>query len=299
MIYELHKITTFDGVEYVLNDHGARFVLSTPGEWGLPPITWQTSRSYKQDGLTEIGYQIDQRSFSVLFRHNGCSRTQFWQIRQNLLDICRPNRGGPVTYTIVLQDGDSYSIQARTLSPTFAEKGSDLWDEWGISELFRFDAFDPFWVKGRAISTTVTADPEDELTYPIAYDNDNIYYEDGSQFGSLAISYPGTIYSYPTITITAPFRRVRLFHQQLNKSITLLYNAATGSVIFDLANRTIETNTGTNLFNYLDSDSDLQAFRLEPDPEVANGLNTLLFFTPGFTAFTTISVNYAVRMVGI
>lgn len=53
MDYELINLETADGENYSMRDGGARFVLSTPGNMGLPPIRFITQKGYKQDGETD------------------------------------------------------------------------------------------------------------------------------------------------------------------------------------------------------------------------------------------------------
>lgn len=298
-LYELQSITTFDGETYDLTDGLNRFVLTTPGNFGMPPIQYQTKKSYKQDGVTETGYTLNPRPFSLQFRHKGCSRDQLWEIRSALIDILRPNRGGQMTYNIVRSDGRKFSIDARSYSPSFEEKPNDQWDEWSFTELLQFEAFNPIWYETDLIDEVVVNQVAGELVFPITFDDNNIYFEDASSYGTLAITYTGTWYSYPVFTIHAPFSRIQIVHEELSKSITLLYSATSGYVTIDLEQLLITNNLNANLFNYLDPMSDLQAFKITPDPELTGGINTLAFFLPDYTIDTQIEVSYKNRYIGI
>ena len=117
---ELHSVTTFDGIVYNFNDASMRFVVSTPGNMGMPGFEFQTQRTYKADGLVETGYRAEPRAFNLdIYFKNDCDRTAYWSIRAGLLDVLRPNRGGPATYTIQREDGSMRSIMVRSLSPAF------------------------------------------------------------------------------------------------------------------------------------------------------------------------------------
>lgn len=296
--YELHSITTYDGVEYVLSNGSDRFVVATPGEWGIVPIEYLTQRAYKQQGLTEVGYRVNPRPFIVNFRHNGCSRDQYWQIRGALINVLRPNRNGQLTYKVRLSTGEFRSIVGRSTSPTFPEVSVDQWDEYGFSEMLQFEAFDPIWYDPAQITYVVDNDPADELAFDIAFDGDGIYFG-GDSYGIASISYTGTWYSYPVIRITAPFSQVTLSQIQTGASVTITTGVSSGYIDFDFENQTITDNNGNNLWGYLTGDSDVQQFRLEPDPIVPNGLNEINIFLPGATGATTVSIMYNTRYIGI
>ena len=297
--YEVQSITTFDGEIYQLTNGANRFIITTPGNLGMPPIQFQTKKGYKQDGVSETGYTLNPRSFALTFRHTSCSRDQLWVIRQELINILRPNRGGQLTYNIVRSDGRKFSIDARSYSPVFEEKSADQWDEWSYTEILQFEAFNPIWYETDEITETVVNQVAGQLTFPITFDDNNIFFEDASSYGTLAITYTGTWYSYPTIRVTAPFTRIQIIHQELNKVITLLYGSTTGYVDINLETLQITNQLNANLFNYLAPISDLQAFKITPDPEIAGGINTLDFYINDYDSDTEITVMYKNRFIGI
>lgn len=300
--YEVIKVTTFDGIDYDLrNDHG-RFVLSTPGNMGLAPTEFQTFSTFKQDGVLETGFRLNPRTFTINFRHNNdCGREQFWAIRRALIDVLRPNRNGQFTFTIIQAGGAKYSIKGRTTSPIFGETDNNAWDEWSINENIQVECFDPVWFASDIVTQSVTRNPAQQLVFPITFDSSHIFFGAGDSFASQAISYTGTWYSYPTIVVTGSFTYVEIFHQELQVSLRLIYTAPIGDTItFNLSERTITNQAGTSLFGFLTSTSDLQGMKLEPDPVVANGVNTLIFTIGNVTVpDTTVTISYLERFIGI
>lgn len=300
--YELHKIITFDGIEYPLSDGNDRFVLSTPGGWGMPPIEYQIRRSYKQDGVTKTGYRLNSRVFSVSFRHKGCNRDQYWSIRESLLNIMRPNRGGSMTYVIKLSTGELRAITVdSSSSPNFPEIANTTWDEYGLSELFNFEAFDPVFYDPNQDIYTLVNDPADELAFDIAFDDDGIYFG-GDSYGIANITYNGSWYTYPVIRVTAPFDNLIIANITTGAQLTLMYGLSSGYVELDLsANpKTITDNLGNDLYGYLTPESNLTEFKIEPSPIASGGINQLNFFVAGYNVLATaITVRYYTRYIGI
>lgn len=299
-IYEVLELTTADGQKYSLTDGYQRFVLSTPGEWGLPPIDFQTRRAYKQDGVTEVSYRLNSRSFGLSTRHvPGCSREDYWAMRAALLDTCRPNRGGQITLTLKRGDNSKRAIKGRFLSPTFPEVENTTWDEWGFTELLQFEAFDPIWFDPSIISEIIEKQVSVlQLTFPITFP---ILFNSAGYWRQYTINYLGTWYSYPTFVIDGPFTRLRIRHEELGKEIIYYGSLPAGkSLTLNLNDNTIVDSDGINRIGYLTPTSDLQALRIEPDPVVAGGVNTLSFYLENNDPLTTlVEMSYYTRYIGI
>lgn len=298
---ELYQIEAADGLVYYLNDGESRFVVATIDNAGLPPVEYLTRRPYRADRLIETGFRLNPRSFTIAYQFkNDCSRDDYWQARSEILNALRPNRGGALTVTLIQFDGTKRAIKARALTPVFPSVDVDAVNEWNFAEILQFDAFDPTFFDPAYDSTLVLNQPAEELTFPIAFDDDNIYFGAGAVFGSLAIAYTGTWYTYPIITITPPYDSVRMYHEELGVAIEVLFGSSTASMIIDLDSGTIKDSNGNSLFNYAAPDSDLQGMKIEPDPIVPNGDNTLTFTIPGASnPATTVLVSFRVRYIGI
>lgn len=301
LIGELYAITTYDGVVYQLSDGEGRFVVQTLDNAGLPPVDYQTRRPYKSDKVIETGFRLSPRSFSVAYQFiQKCSREAYWQARSLLLEATRPNRNGALTLIIILSDGTKRAIVARAITPVFPSVDVDEVNEWNISEILQFEAFDPTWFDPNYTSHLILGTTLGELTFPIAFDDDNIFFGAGSVFGTLVIPYTGTFYAYPVIRVTPPYNSVRVSHANLNVSIQVLRNSSVNDLIIDLENGTITDSAGNDLSGYLTPDSDLLGFKIEVNPIVPNGNNSIVITIPGYTIpNTTVLVSYRTRYIGI
>lgn len=301
LLGELYKIQAADGLTYWLADGETRYVVNTIDSAGLPPIEYTTRRPYKSDRLIETGYRLNPRSFTISYRFvNHCDRDQYWAARSALLDAVRPNRGGALTVTLIMDDQSKRAIKARALTPTYPGVPPDQIDEWSFSEVLQFEAIDPVFFEPDFTSHLMFNTPAEELAFPITFDDDNIYFGAGAVFGTLAIPYTGTFYTYPIITITPPYNSVRIFHEELNVGIEVLRGSSTANMIIDLDSGIIQDSDGNKLNNYLTPDSDKQGLKIEVDPVVAGGINTLTLTIPGAVIPTTTAlVTYKRKFIGI
>lgn len=300
IIGEVYKIEADDGLIYELHDGETRFVVNTIDSAGLPPVEYLTRRPYRADRLIETGYRLNPRNFAISYQFiNDCSREVYWEARAALLNVVRPNRGEALTVTLIRDDGVKRAIKARALTPVYPSVDVNSVDEWSFAEILQFDAFDPTFFDPSVQSESVVNDPAEELAFPVAFDDENIYFGAGGSFGTLEVNYLGTWYSYPIFTIAPPFNSIRINHTELGVNLQLLYGSSTRTVTIDLNTPEITDDLGNSLFNYLSPDSDLQGFRLEPDPIVFDGINTLFFTIPGATGLTAVTVDYLTRYIGI
>jgi hypothetical protein len=300
MNLELHSIITSDNVRYELNMTGkARAVTETPRGLGLPPVQYDTQRGYLQDGETEIAYYLKPRAFSLAIAHSGCSRDDYWQLRSQILDIVRPNRGEALTYIFRNTQGAQYAIVARATTPAFEDvPDSQTWDEWGFSALLDLQAFDPVLFDPRlsTVPMSLISTPS-ALIFPITF---SIFFGGGAVIYEGTTSYVGTWYAYPTITITGPCTSALIIHQQTGYQLSYPVAIDAGeSVTFDLPDKEVTSTTKGNRTGFLAPSSDLFQFRLEPAPIVSGGLNTLRVEAASTGTGFAITATYNTRFIGI
>lgn len=308
---ELHQIITADGVTYTLNvNTPARYLLSTtPSGLGLPPTEFVTGRTYQQDGRNEFAFYLEPRQFALSIGGAGCSRDDLWVLRDALLNVARPNRGGQLTYVFLNSQRRRYAIKARAIGLNFPER-EDEWYEWGYQDELELEAIEPWFFD---YDTTVDAGVRSviaQLVFPITFDANNIWFGDANEWGRVVINYTGTWYAYPRIVIDGPASNISIFHEELGYRIVWDNTVASGDqLIIDLRNNyaangnyegvKIEYANGDNAFNYLIPDSNLLQFRIEPDGVVAGGVNTLVFGAAGVDSNTDFTVTYNTCFIGI
>lgn len=310
---ELHKIVTADDEVFQLNTPGARVMLSaTPPSWGMPPIQYNRRRFYYQDGETELNFRLQPRRFQLRLTAEGCNRNDLFTLRQQLLNLMRPNRGGLLQYIFFTEDEqtqyaiDGYSLVAGEGVP------DDIWDDNAYTETLLFDCANPVWYDPATQTCQASEVIAGELVFPITFDDDGIIFGSDDRWGQCEIDYSaGTWYAYPVITATGPWTRLTINHEELGVSIYYSNAAVAGEVItFDLRIRydtnnnpigpTVVDALGDDQFDNLDTLTDLARFRIEPASVlVSGGINTITFDAVDFTDATDFTVEYRLNYIGI
>lgn len=297
---ELWSVTTYDGTTYNLNQTRQMGNLGTPGSMGLPTINYVTQRTYKQDGVTEQAFYLQPRTIAMEWTLGKCSRQEYWEARQELLNIFRPNRGGSpgyLTLNFVRYDGQKFSIRARSQTPRFAATDNETWDEFGITETLEFECFDPTWFNPAVTAATISSATPANLVFPITFP---IVFDSGDLYQKAIITYTGTWYAYPTITITGPCDSFQIEHQELDIFLIYTLSVAAGETLtLNLQDKTLVSSIGTDQWGGLAPLSEVQRFRIEPSPIVTNGVNTIRFYAPGSGVGTNFTLSYNTRYVGI
>lgn len=299
-VAELSWIETADGQIYEFNDSGTRFALTAVLNGGLPDQRFFTRLPYRGDREIETDDpRLNPRSFSMDIRNVQENRDDFWAARTDLLDAVRPNRGGQPLFVFQFPDESQRAIYVRPQTPNYEMDSADEWSEFSFSETMRFQAFDPVWFDPTLNSVSLSQAVLSQLVFPITFDDDNIFFSDANLFGQASISYVGNWYSYPTVVIGGPFDGFTVIHQDLGLRINYNQARVAGqSVTVDLNNRSYTDNNGNKIV--LHPVSNIVDFKIESDPLVANGLNTLEVLVPGaVNGVTTVSIQYYTRWIGI
>lgn len=301
---ELHKFTTPDGVEYTFDPpspNATRLVLvPSPGNWGLPPLNIITERNYKQDGDSVVAKYLNPRQFELSFRLQGCSREDYWTARQTILNICRPNRNGEVTYTHVRNDLSQRAIKGTPLSPNFPAIDPESWDEWAIADALQLVCHNPTWYD--PIETEpdiVITEPDAALIFPFDFPV-NSFFSAGVTMYEAQFTYAGSWYTYPVFEVHGQARNLTLQHQELGIQVVLQGDITTNeTVTIDFVNRTAVSDIEGSVWNRLWVLSNIVDFRVEPAPIVSGAVNTLQAVLDNQDANTAVSVSFNDRYVGL
>jgi len=282
-------ITTHDGNSLYLVNEDVK--LLAYGNLGAPSTQFITRRGYLQNGQTEVAYTLSPRTISVeLWRSPACDRQTYWDTRKELHDYLRPNRNGPMIFTIQTPNGNQRSIVVRA-DPglTFPSQSNN--NNWNIQEPMDFLANDPTFFDAVQTVSALSSSTQTQLvfpiTFPITFGTSDVFLTTG------AFIYAGTWKTYPIITITGPYTRANIQHVELGINIALSVAIGAGEQrIIDLTpgSQSITDASGNNKFSDLGAGSDLVDFAIYPDPEVAGGVQTitvqLVGGTPGVSATT-------------
>lgn len=293
------SITTFDGDELVLINSDVK--LLAYGNLGASPTQFITRRGYKQNGSTEIDFLLQSRTISVeLWHAPGCNRQDYWDIRKELHDFLRPNRNGPLTFTIQTPNGNQRSIVVRA-DPGLVFPPQNNNNNWNIQETFDFLALDPLFFNASQSILTLSSSAQTQLvfpiTFPISFGTSDLLLTSGN------ITYNGTWKTYPIITLTGPYTRAAIRNTQTGVVLFMSIPILTGeSRIIDLTpgSQSITDTNGNNKFSDLGAGSNLVDFAILPDPEVAGGVQAITVqFIGGTNGVSGATLGYYERFFGL
>lgn len=296
-IGDVLSITTYDNKSLFFTDADVR--LLSFGNLGAPSTQFITRRGYKQNGATEVDFLLDPRTITVELWHSpSCDRQTYWDVRKELHDFLRPNRNGPLTFTLRTPNGNLRSIIVRA-DPglTFPPQSNN--NNWNVSEQFDFIAFSPLFFNA-AISTTVLSSSTQlqlvfPITFPISFGTSDTFLTTGS------ITYGGTWKSYPIITLTGPYTRAVITNVEAGVALFMSVAILAGEQrIIDLTpgSQSITDASGVNKFSDLGVGSNLVDFAIYPDPEVANGVQSITVQMVGAVGGSA-SISYFERYFGL
>jgi len=301
---ELHKFITADGVS--LNLSGNVYEMDFGG-FGLANFDYQTRSGYKQSGSTEIDFRASDRQFNVnIYRKGMSDRAQYWTERKRLIDIFRPNRGGQLTMQIITESGEKRSIKCRCNGGVEFSNENANENNWDLNCALSLVAFDPTWFDSDATLFEPVAESDEQLVFPITFDDENIYFGTSGQiYTTDDITYNGNWRTYPLITITGPYSSCVLTNTSNDVEIQLLTAIATGEqriINTEPGNVYVIDENGDSVINELSKDSNFVDFAVFPDSELPSGApaqQILARITGAVVGETTFSVQYYERYIGI
>lgn len=263
-------IETFDGQELFFTDNEIRLIAY--GNLGAAPTNFITRRGYKQNGQTEIDFLLQSRNITVeLWQSGECDRQTYWDNRKALHDFLRPNRNGPLTFTIRTPNGNLRSIVVRA-DPGMVFPPQTNNNNWALQEQFDFIAFDPLFYNSAEAVLSLSAATQLQLIFPITFP---ITFGTSDEFlSSGVINYLGTWKSYPTITLDGPYTRAVITN--VTTGVVIFMSVAIGAgeqriITLTPGAQSITDANGNNKFSDLGVGTNLIDFALLPDPEVPDG----------------------------
>lgn len=297
-----------------LDDRQGRYLLTTVGE-GLPPITYRTQRGPTQHGETVLDFRLQPRTIQYVLRdQHARTRLEYWEQRSRWLDWLRPNRQvlnsfAPGRLRKILPDGSMRDIDAFIeRGPTFEARKLNQWDERAINETLRFYCPDPTWYDPATRQITWSVELWDGLIFYSPTYPDHLVFPTNSLFGTdllrgtVDITYSGTWWAYPVITIVGPLSNATLSNTTLDTHIELDYNISLGETVTlttAYGRKSVTNQLGTNLIGTLSRASDLNFF-LAPAPLAPGGINTLVLSGNNAMLGTTVALlSYQPRYIGI
>jgi hypothetical protein len=305
-LIEFTELITADGEHYPLDGIVDRALVSGPDGSGMPPIEYATQRGAYQHGATVTSYKLEPRIVQLVYRRNAHNRDQYWRIRDELVDILRPNRQtiGSIPQPLVLRgirpDGTIRDLDVLiALGPEFNNVGED-WDEWSIEEALRLIAHNPAYYDPNVVHIIPTFVASSELAFPISFP---ISFGVSRAVVNIDATYVGNWLAYPLITITGPSNYVRITNLTTNETITFAYPLIGGQqAVIDLQSGTKSavdpaitdiTDPRRNLLGGVGGD--LGTFHIEQHPMAAGGVNSIEVYFSTPTTFGSVDIAYKTR----
>jgi len=305
---EFIKYFSPDGEEFNFDSH-YRFLMSEDG-FGMPGINYLSQTGPYQHGETLYDYRIQARIIQLIFRQSHCDRESYWNGRSQLVDMLRPNRQlqdsfGLGTLRKILPNFAKRDIDVLIQAgPLFSPSGSNVWDEFGITETVRFIAPDPSFYDPTPYSLQGEVSiPSAQLVLPFTFDASTIVFVEESTFLGGTITYPGTWLSYPSMTLTGPIENPAIRNLTTGEEIGLNYTVIAGELItinLDYGNKRVTSSINGNLTGYLTATSDLATFHIAPAPEAPGGVNNIAVSGLGMVGDQTdFDLTYYIRYIAI
>lgn len=294
-------IETFDGKELFFGGDEPDFKLLAYGNLGAPPTEFITQQGYKQDGVNERDYILQPRTITVeLWRSPACDRQTYWDNRAALHEFLRPNRNGPITFTLRTPNGNLRSLIVRA-DPGLVFPPNPDNNSWDIQEQLDFIAFNPilFDSGGTVLALAVAVQTQlvFPITFPITFGTSDLFLTTGN------ITYTGTWESYPTITLTGPYTRATVTNVTTGVALFMAVAIPQGEtrvITLTPGAQSIVDQNGVNRFSDLGPGSNLIDFNLRPDPEVPNGIQEITIqLVDGVNGISGAEIDYFNRYFAI
>ncbi len=251
--------------------------LHTYGMFGAPPTTYITRKGYKQHGVTEVDFTLEPRTITLLlWRAPACNRNEYWQFRQDLHEFFRPNRTGPMTYTLIRPNGSKRQLIVRA-QPGLTLPANQMDDNnWDINEELEFIAHDPVWYDPTAIVNNLTGAKDQTglifpITFPITFGAEGLIF-------SQSLPYLGTWEEKPTLRLEGPYNSAEVRNDTTGVILYLSKPLPTGAIrLVNLRQSppNVTDAAGVSKNDELGPASNLVDWKLEPDPVAPGGVNTI------------------------
>jgi hypothetical protein len=286
---ENEYLVSASGLIYPLGDTGAKVT-------GLDeiPVTYQTTRAYKQHSVTTREWHLTPRTLSFEFGVDRRDIAAYRAARDALIGILKPNTG-MVTYTRVYKDATKRAIDGwLSAGPGMNSESPNSFDA-----DFSLRCDDPTFYSPDEQSATLSSSSMDGFSIPDwigeVVGEGTHYFSDALEMAATVVN-GGTWRAYPTITVAGPYQSCRI--SNLTTGAELLLGVAVSS------DRTLSIDLAPGALSIMD---DLGVNRMDNvyggtliDWYLEAGANSVVASGVGFVAGeTTVSLAWHERYIAI
>lgn len=299
---EFYELITPDGVIYKFNLNTTRFVYASLGE-GLPRANFHNQSFPGQDGVTPVDFNLEPRSITMTLRRQGKNRFEYYEIREELIDVFRLNRQTTVGAFVPsvlrkkLPNGDIRDINVFLETGLLFEAiGTGEFEGNAIIEVAKFFCPNPIYFNPTVIQKVISFEAISDLVFPV--EAPIAFGGGGSETDT--ITYNGNYRSFPTIIINGPARNPTIINLITGKKIQLNFIVPVGdtiTVVITDETITITDAGGVERPGILSKDSNSD-FAIVPAPLAPLGVNSISASASSTSGVTSFLFNYLEREQG-
>lgn len=269
------------------------------GNYGSPPINWQTESYYQGHGERVVDYRLNPRAIGLTIVHNGRgTRGDYWDNRKKLLDFMRPNYARATKLVIVNADGEQRAIDVRAEPGASFEPSNDA--SFVINQTVQLIAHNPFWYNPSISQPAISSSVDDHLVYPITFPIE--FGSSGTLYTTGDLAYSGTWRTYPKITINGAYSQATITNTGTGIELQLINSISSGEqrvIEFDPEiGRGVVDGSGLNKMSDLSISSNLVDFYIVPWSELTSTQKIEVSLT-STNGTSSVSVEYYTRYYGI
>lgn len=308
---EFDYLITPDGLIYDWHDinspvNDGRWLLTFEGQ-GMPEINYITQRGPFQHGITVLDFRFGPRTISYLHHRSACNRMGYWDVREELIEYCGPDRQVPNTpfklgaLSKVRPDGSTRNIDVTILSGPYGNPRSlDRWRELGYTETLKWLAPDPAFYDPTLNIVPLTIDACSDLVFPFEFPF--IFCGDSLSVIN-SITYTGNWFSYPIINFTGPWDAgAFIVNVTTNRKLQFTRAIPAGTTVTidtRYGKKTVTDHLGNSWRGSLTGDSNLSWFLLHA-PGAPGGVNVISAGgTGGVPGVSKVELQYYTRFKGM
>lgn len=271
---------------------------------GFNDRTFSLVRGVFQNGNTLLSQRLEDRQIGITLLYPGCSRDQYLNHRNILLELFRENNSSlsaPELYTLVFQYLHNRQIVSRYIDVYLSEgpgmnpPRQGTWDHFSLTDDIVLTAPYPIWYDPTLQSNNTRVFTEQltlSMTFPFIL---------GSwKSNTLFPTYSGDWEAFPIITIEGPAEYFSIINNVTEARLDydgVVSAGETLTITLTPTSKTCVNNFGTNLISNLSGD--LGTFTIQPVPPTASA-NTFSMYTENAqSSLTNFTISYYNQYRGI
>lgn len=276
--------------DYYLNGVG-RYTLSSIGGLGLVETTRIQQQLPMTQGHLDLGYRLPGRTILLRFVGQGCTNEDYWDMREELVEMFQPRFADPITLTFTLPNHKQVATDVNLIG----DFGLDLnarFDGRTHNVVVAVQSDKPFLRDITQKTVTISSIPDDgwqiaplwnslitgwRISDPGDADNTGWHLDDALFTATILVSGGSRSGApiYPVIRIYGPCLSPIIINQTTDERLAFTASGglaleAGNYVEMDLENlsKPVRDINGRNLSGYLAVDSDLAFWHLAPNGEL-------------------------------